>query len=306
MRGKRRVVQNNSAVSNAVFNICNNAFLVLFAFVCVYPFYYLIINSISSNTLSANGEILFWPREIHFSNYVQVFKLPGLMQAVIISVSRTVIGTILTVSVSAFLGFMFTHEKMWGRRFWYRFMVVTMYFSAGLIPWYLTVMKLGLLNNFLVYVLPGIVNPFNVILAKTYVESTPKALQESAEIDGAGVMTIFLRIILPLTKPILATLAIFSAVGQWNSFMDTVLLMTDQKLFTLQFVLYQYLSQASSLAKMIQSGGITDAAIDAATKQTATSVRMTISIIVTLPILFVYPFCQRYFVQGIMMGAVKG
>jgi len=294
------------AAGSVLFNIGNNAFLILFAVICIYPFYYLAINSISSNTMSANGDILFWPREIHFENYVQAIKLPGLLQAVFVSVSRTVSGTILTVTASAFMGFMFTHENMWGRKFWYRFMVVTMYFGAGLIPWYLTVMRLGLLNNFLIYILPGVINPFNIILAKTFVESTPKALQESAEIDGAGVLTIFVRIILPISKPILATLAIFSAVGQWNSFMDTVLFITDPKLQTLQFVLYQYLNQASSLAKMVQSGGITDAVANAATSQTATSIRMTISIIVTLPILFVYPFCQRYFVQGIMMGAVKG
>ena len=293
-------------LSERIFHIFNNAFLILLAIICLYPFYYIFINTISSNILSDRGEILFYPQQIHFTNYVRVLQIPGLMQAAFISVSRTVLGTTLTVMCSAYLGFMFTQEKMWRRQIWYRFIILTMYFSAGLIPWYITVMNLGLLNNFMIYILPGLVAPFNIILVKTFVESVPKAIQESAEIDGAGTMRIFIRVILPVIKPILATIAIFSAVGQWNNLMDTVIFMTDQKLFTLQFVLAQYLNQANALATIIQQSGFSDSAMNAMTKQTATSVRMTVSIIVTLPILFVYPFSQRYFVQGIMIGSVKG
>jgi ABC-type glycerol-3-phosphate transport system permease component len=167
-------------------------------------------------------------------------------------------------------------------------------------------MNLGLLNNFLAYIIPVLVQPFNIILVKTYIESTPKALQESAEIDGANVLVIFGRIIFPVIKPILATIAIFCAVGQWNSFTDTLLLVTDQRLYTLQYVLYQYLNQASALARSMQSGGSFGVLLGAVSRQTETSVRMTISIVVILPIIFTYPFFQRYFVQGIMVGAVKG
>jgi len=280
--------------------------LLSFTLICVYPFYYLFINTISSNRLSSNGDILFYPRQIHFTNYVYIFRLPGLLGAAFISVARTVVGTVFPVLVTAFLGFMFTQQKMWLRTFWYRFVLVTMYFSAGLIPWYLTMMRLGLLNNFLAYVIPALVQPFNIILVKTYIESTPKALQESAEIDGASIPVIFWRIIFPIITPILATIAIFCAVGQWNNFTDTLLLMTNQRLYTLQYVLFQYLNQASSLARAIQSGGSVSALMNSITSQTETSVRMTISIIVVLPILFTYPFFQKYFVQGIMVGAVKG
>jgi ABC-type glycerol-3-phosphate transport system permease component len=182
-----------------------------------------------------------------------------------------------------------------------------MYFNAGLIPWYITMMNLGLINNFLAYIVPALVQPFNIIMVKTYIESTPRALQDAAEIDGAGMFGIFWRIILPIITPILATIAIFCAVGQWNSFTDTLLLMTDQKLFTLQFILYQYMNQASSLASLIRSGqSINAGAIQAATMQTATSVRMTVTVLVVLPILLVYPFFQKSFIKGIMIGAIKG
>ncbi|MGO4370271.1 carbohydrate ABC transporter permease, partial [Paenibacillus sp. MCAF20] len=210
------------------------------------------------------------------------------------------------VVASAFLGFLFTKQKMWGRRFWYRFVIITMYFNAGIIPWYIIMMNLNLTNNYLAYILPAIVSPFYVILVKTFVESIPEVLQESAEMDGAGYLTIFSRIIMPLITPIAATIAIFSAVSQWNSFVDTLFLMTDSKYYTLQFVLYKYLNESTSLAAIIRNSQGSGGNIDLTNMQTATSVRTTVSMIVVLPILFVYPFFQRFFVKGIMIGAVKG
>ena len=180
--------------------------------------------------------INFLPRGIHFENYKQVLGLSGLPTAAMISVARTVIGTALTVLSSAFLGFMFTQEKMWGRKFWYRFMVITMYFNAGMIPMFITMKNLHLTNTFWVYILPAIVQPFNIVLVKTYVESIPRALQEAAEIDGAGIFKIFYKIILPACTPIMATVAIFAAVAQWNSFQDTLIYITDQKLYSLQYL----------------------------------------------------------------------
>ena len=283
-------------------------FFLLFTLICVYPFYYLIINSISANDVSARGDVMFYPIGIHFQNYVDVMKIQGLGQAALISVGRTVLGTLCTIIGSSFLGFMFTQEKLWHRKFWYRFTVATMYFSAGHIPWYITMMNLHLTNNFLAYILPAIVQPFNIILIKTYIENTPASLQEAAEIDGAGVLRIYAQVIVPISMPVLATVAIFAAVGQWNAFQDTLMLMTDQDLYTLQYTLYQYINQASSLARMIESSGgsISDSVIAAATQQTPTSVRMTVSVVVVLPILLVYPIFQRFFVKGIMIGSVKG
>lgn len=289
------------------FQVINILIFAIFAIICAYPFYYLIINSISANDLSASGKVNFLPHGFQLENYVKVFQLNGLGTAAMVSLGRTVIGTICTVLASVYLGFMFTQQRVWHRKLWYRFMVITMYFNAGLIPMYMTMKTLHLTNSFWVYIIPAIVQPFNIIMAKTYVESIPPALQEAAEIDGAGTMTVFAKVILPTCKPIMATIAIWSAVGQWNSFQDTLIYITDQKLYSLQYLLYTYLNQASSLATMVQqSGGNVSAVANLATQQTPTSIRMTISVIVVLPILFVYPIFQKSFVKGIMIGSVKG
>lgn len=291
-----------------VFDILNYAVFGLFTLICFYPFYYLIINSVSANDLSNNGSINFLPSQLHLENYKQVLQLKGLGLAALVSVGRMVIGTVCTVLASAFLGFMFTQERMWKRKLCYRVMVVTMYFNAGLIPMFLTMQNLHLTNSFWVYVIPVIVQPFHIILVKTYMESIPRSLQEAAEIDGAGIMKVFLKIILPTSTPILATIAIFAAVAQWNSFQDTLIYVTDQKLYSLQYILYQYINQANSLATMVKnsSGGTNLNMAALATQQTPTSIRMTVSVIVVMPILFIYPMFQRYFVKGIMIGSVKG
>ena len=278
-----------------------------FAFVCVYPFYYILINSVSANDLSERGKVLIVPLKFHLSNYAQVMKINGLVNSFKVSILRTVIGTIFTVVVSGFLGYMFTKETLWKRKFWYRFVVATMYFNAGIIPWFITMRNLHLTNNFWAYIFPVAVQPFYIVLCKTFVESIPKELEEAAVIDGAGTLQIFFKIIIPVIKPIIATVAIFASVAQWNSFQDTLLLVTDPKLYTLQFTLYQYINQASSLKALVNNS--TSAAAMAASlahAQTATSIRMTVSVIVVLPIICVYPIFQRYFTKGIMIGAVKG
>ena len=279
----------------------------IFAFVCLYPFYYIAINSISNNDLSQRGKVILYPLEVHFTNYTQVFQLRGLLTAAKVSVERTVVGTILTVSISAVLGYMFTRETMWMRKFWYRFVIATMYFNAGIIPLFLTMKTLGLYNSFFVYILPTAVAPFFIVLCKTFIESIPKDLIDAAELDGCGTMKAFTAIIIPIIKPILATVAIFSAVNQWNAFQDTLLLVSDKKLFTLQFTLYQYINQASSLKALVNNTTTgSSLAASLAHAATATSIRMTVTIVVVAPILLVYPIFQRYFVKGIMIGAVKG
>lgn len=292
---------------DTLFTGVNSLVFLILVVLCAYPFYYLIINSLSANDVSALGDVRIWPIGVHLDNYAQVFQLPGLSQAALITIARTVIGTAATVLASAFLGFMFTQKRMWGRLFWYRFVIVTMYFSAGLIPAFIIMKNLGLTNNFWVYVLPFIVQPFFIILVKTYVESMPESLQEAAELDGANIVQIFFRVHLPNMTPILATVAIFAAVAQWNSFQDTLIYITDQNLYTLQYQLYMYINQASSLAQAAQqAGGDLSGIAGAATSQTPTSIRMTVSVLVVLPIIFIYPLFQRFFVKGIMLGAVKG
>lgn len=289
-----------------VFNIFNYAFFGIFTLLCFLPFYYLFINTISSNELVTKGMILWYPKEIHFNNYLDVLRLRGLGTALLVSVARTVLGTALTIIGTSFLGYALTKQELWHRKVWYRFVVVTMYFNAGIIPWFINMKNLGLTNNFLAYILPGTISAYSLILFKTYVESIPTSLEESAELDGAGYLVRYAKIIMPLCKPILATLIVFSAVGHWNNFMDTVFLVTDSKLYTLQYVLYQYLNEANSLADTLKNMSEMGVQVDASQLLTPTAVKMTISMVVVIPILCVYPFFQKYFVGGIMIGAVKG
>lgn len=287
------------------FQLINGGILLLFTLLCVFPLYYIFINTISQNDLVTAGQVTFVPQGVHFDNYKQVLQINGLGQAALISVLRTVIGTIFTLIGTSVLGYTLSKKEMWAQKFWYRFVIISMYFNAGLIPWYITMKNYGLLNNFWAYILPTTVVPFYLLLFKTFIEQLPPALEEAAAIDGAGFFTRYVRIVLPLCKPILATIAIFSCVAQWNNFMDTVMLMTKSNLYTLQFVLNTYLKQVDSLTRVLRetasAGGM-----DISNMLTATSVRMTITIIVTAPILFVYPFFQRFYVKGVMIGAVKG
>ena len=289
-----------------LFNLINYLIFILFTVACIFPFYYLFINTISDNDLVVKGVINFIPRGLHLDNYKSLLNVSDLSNAFLVSVGRTLLGTAFMVAASAFVGYLVTKQEMWGRKFWYRFLIITMYFNAGLIPWFLNMQMLGLTNTFWAYIITGIVAPYNIILVKTYIESIPAELEESAQIDGATHMVIFRKIIWPLSKPILATIAIFGAVGHWNSFTDSLILMQSAPtLYTLQHRLYIYLNTASNLSALMESGGqVSDAVLKSALS--AKVIKYTISMVTVIPILVVYPFMQRYFEKGIMLGAVKG
>ncbi len=281
----------------------------IFALACIFPIYYIFINSVSNNDAVNRGEVLIWPVGFHIQNYLDIIDQPDIGTAIINTLVRTFLGTFLSLMLTAFMGYAFTRNELWHRKIWYRMLTLTMYFGAGLIPCFLNVKMLGLYNSFWVYIIPGLISVYNMILFKTFVESIPASLEESADLDGAGYMVKFFRIVLPLCKPIIATLCIFTAVGHWNDYMTTVLYIQDRKLFTLQFLLYDYMNQASQLAQMIKNMGSqvnTSAIATAAGAINPTTVKMSIAMFVTLPVLFVYPFFQKYFVGGIMIGAVKG
>lgn len=291
---------------DVVFNIFNYIFFSAFTLTCIFPFYYLFINTVSDNELVKRGLINFYPKGFNIDNYIALREVGDLGTSFIVTISRTLIGTALMVVASAFVGYIVTKQEMWHRSFWYRFLIITMYFNAGLIPWYLNMALLGLTKNYLAYIIPTIVAPYNIILVKTYIESIPAELEESAFIDGASYMVVFRKLIWPLSKPILATIAIFGAVGHWNSFQDSLILMQgNEKLFTLQHRLYNYLNQSSNLGTLMSQGGT---AAQQAMEQALNSkvIKYTISMVSVIPIFCVYPFMQRYFEKGIMLGAVKG
>ena len=304
---KRKAKSFKLSKGDLIFNILNYTFFIVFTISCIFPFYYLFINTISDNELVRKGQINFFPVGIQLDNYLSLLQAKEVGQAFLVSAGRTLLGTFLMVLASAFIGYLVTKQQMWHRKFWYRFLVITMYFNAGLIPWYLNMSMLGLTNNFMAYIIPGIVAPYNIILVKTYIESIPAELEESALIDGASHMTTFCKLMIPLSKPILATIAIFGAVGHWNSFQDSLILMQGApNLYTLQHRLYLYLNQASNIAAMMNSGSSQMSETLQSSLLNTKVIKYTISMVSIIPILMVYPFMQRYFEKGIMMGAVKG
>ena len=294
-------------LSDIVFNIFNYAFFIIFTLLCVFPFYYLFINTISDQGLVAKGLISFYPRGINIKNYIALRNVHDLGTAFLVTLARTVIGTVTSTICSGFVGYLVTKQEMWHRKIAYRFMIITMYFNAGLIPWFTTMQMLGLTNNFLGYIIPGLVSVYNIIMVKTYIESIPAELEESASIDGATYFTIFVKIIWPLSKPILATIAIWCAVGHWNSFQDSLILMSSApQLKTLQERLWIYLNSSSNLAASMSTSttGLTEAQRQELLN--TKTIQYTVAMVTALPILCVYPFMQKYFVKGIMLGAVKG
>lgn len=279
----------------------------LFAFLCLYPFWYMLIYAISDPSKVGQGVYLL-PNGLSLYNFEQVLKLKGIGTAFMISIFRTVFGSGLTVFSCAFLGYLFSKREMACRVFIYRALIVTMYVSGGLIPTYLLIKGYGLTDTFWVYILPSMVSAYYVILIKTFIEQLPASLEEAAMIDGAGYFTVFIKVIFPLCIPIVAAIAIFAAVGQWNSWFDNHIYISNEKLTCLQYLLYKFLNESQRIADMLKAGelNMTNAQSTVSQQLTPKAVRITVTIFASIPIFMVYPFMQRYFIKGIMIGAVKG
>ena len=290
--------------SRVFFNVLNYGFFLLFMLLCLYPLWYVLIYTISDPEQVARNSVTFLPLGLSSYNIRSVLRLRGVFPAFGMSVARTVVGTAATVTCCTVLGYLFSKEAMPARKVLYRFLVITMYISGGMIPTYLVFRAYGILNTFFVYILPGLVSAYYCILVKTYVEQLPISLEESAILDGANVVQIIVHLIIPLSLPIIATIAIYSAVGQWNSWFDNhIYAFRNKNLMTLQYMLYNFLQEAEELAKLIQNSS---EEIDQSQFITPLGIKMTVTLITVLPILLVYPFLQKFFIKGIMIGAVKG
>lgn len=274
--------------------------LVVFIFLIIitlYPFLNVLAISFNDPIDTMRNINMVIPRQFTTSNYVYIFKENNLIAPLLLSVLRTVLGAGLGVICTAMLAYVLSRKDFYFNKVFTLLFVVTMYVSGGLIPEYLLLMRtLGLGNNFLVYIIPGLIWVYNVILVRSFIEGLPIALQEAARVDGANDFIIWGKIILPLCKPVLATVGLFMAVGQWNSFMDTYLY--AKELPTLQYVLYQIMETATIKIDPHAAEQMTNAV-------SPLSVRMAITIVATVPILIVYPFLQKYFVGGMTVGAVK-
>lgn len=290
----------HDSVSRKIFNVFNILFFLVIITLCLYPLWYIFIQSLSSGPLAVNA--VAWPINFTLKNYADVFKSGDVPHAFLISVLRTSIGTACTLLACMLLGYLFSKEDMPLRKVMYRILIITMYVSGGLIPTYLVYKAYRLTNSFLVYILPAVVDAYYVILIKTYVEQLPISVEESAMIDGAGIMCIFLKIILPMSLPIVATIAIYASVGQWNSWFDNhIYAISNKKILTLQYMLYRYLQEAESIVRELKERDP-----GAAVPITPRGVRMTVTMITVVPVLCIYPFFQRYLIKGLMIGAVKG
>ncbi len=285
-----------------IFDIVLIVIMTIIAVITIYPFLNVLAISLNEATDSVKGGIHILPREFTLQNYKEIFdgssKLPT---GLIISILRTVIGTVTGVLASAMVAFVISRRDFVFNKLVTILFVLTMYIGGGLIPEYMLIKNVGLINNFAVYILPGLISAFNVIVIRSFIDGLPPALNESAMIDGANDFVVFTKIILPLCLPVIATVALFIAVSQWNSWFDTYLYARQNDgLTTLQYELMKVMGNASASAKVDPNNPLVKAS-----SVNPESIKMAITMVATAPILCVYPFVQKYFVTGMTLGAVK-
>lgn len=288
------------SLADQIFVICNTIFMVAFVVITLYPVLNTLAISFNDGIDTVRGGIHLIPRKFTWQNYYTVLHKQNMITGAYITVLRTVVGTFLALAANALLAFIVSRKRFLFKSQLSLFWVITMYVNGGLIPTFLLYKNLHLTGTFWVYVIPGTVSAFNMLVLRTYMVGLPDSLEESAQLDGAGYMTIFVKIISPLCKPVYATVALFVAVGQWNSWFDAMLYnrMSD-KYTTLQYELMKLLSS------VMQQSGSADSARNSANSITPASIRAAATIATMLPIVCLYPFLQRYFVTGLTIGGVK-
>lgn len=288
-------------VSDVVFDVVKWTFLVFFFLATVYPILNTLAVSFNEGLDAIRGGIYILPRKFTLENYRSVLSKSSLLTGAYNTVLRTVIGTLSQLFLTALLAFVLSRKEFIFRTPITLLFIFTMYFNAGLIPNYLWLNRLGFTNSFWVYIIPGMISAFNLLVIRTYIRGLPESLIESAQMDGAGYFTIFIRVILPLCKPVLATVALFIAVYQWNSWFDTMLYNGfSERYTTLQYELMKLLSSVTN-----QGANANDMKNAGAAIVTPTSIRAATTIITALPIVCLYPFLQKYFISGLTIGGVK-
>jgi len=293
---------------NYFFHLINKIFLMGLIFVMLYPFWNTIVVSFNDPIDTIRGCITFMPRKLTLINYKVIFQTGAIPHAFFVSVARTVINLVTSVFFTAMIAFALSRREFVLLKPFTFILVLSMYINAGLIPTYFLIRRLGMVNSFWVYIIPGIVNAFNFIVMRTYIRTVPESFIESARMDGCGEFRIFIRIILPLCLPVLATIALFVAVGSWNSWFDTMIYNSGRvNLHTLQYKLMEYLRSSQSQGKTAGDAGAMALASQGGGSGMVTpmSIRAAITVIASVPILAIYPFMQRYFVVGLNVGGVK-
>lgn len=290
-----------------VFDIFNVTSMLIMCFVVIYPFWYILVYSFNESKDASAGGLWFWPRKFTLINYRYIFDNPYITSAFMVSISRAVLFTVFSVLVSMLTAYALSKRSLPGRKFFIFFFMVPIFISGTLVSNYIVIAKLGFLNNFFVYVVPFAFSFFNMIIMRTFIEQLPSSLEESTMIDGAGYFRIFISIIMPLTTPILATMAFFSIVGSWLDLGTNLFYVTDKKLTTVQLVLYNVVinSDTSSIVSALKNGGSISDIGGNKELPSAQVLKMSTLVMVTFPMFFVYPFFQRYFIKGLLVGSIK-
>lgn len=278
-------------------------FLLLLFIVTFFPFWHILVMSLNDASTPSYGHLMLWPKQFSFQSYISVFQNDEILKSLGVTLSRTLVGVPLTLLCVSLTAYGLSKKELVGRRGINLFFIFTMYFSGGLIPTYMVVKSLHLIDSFWVFIFPSIMNIFWVILVRTFMEGLPKEMEESARIDGANDIQIFIRIVLPVCIPVLATILLFSAIYHWNAWYDSYIYTYDPALKTLPAVLVKILNQ-------YQTSDMMSAAQQLANEQkrlpvSSESIRMTVTMVATLPIIAVYPLVQKYFMKGMLIGAVK-
>lgn len=284
-----------------IFNIVNYSIMVLLCIIILYPVWYVLVLSFNEGIDAAKGGIYFFPRTLTFTNYKIVFENAGIVRSFMVTIMRTLVGVCTHVLFTATVAYGLSKTQLVGRKLFLTMGVITMFFNGGLIPTFLLIKKLGMLDSFLVYIIPTMFNFFELIIFTSFFKEIPASLEESARIDGANDMFIYIRIILPLSLPVLATIALFNGVWHWNDYFTGLIYINKEELQTIQTYLYRVIQQNSSSQMLANTGG---AVILRST--TSKSIELATMVITTFPIVCVYPFLQKYFVKGLLIGSVKG
>ncbi|GAK38415.1 carbohydrate ABC transporter permease [Paenibacillus urinalis] len=280
-------------------------FLILLGFTTFYPFWNALVISFNQGLDTALGGVTFWPRVWTLENYAIVFQDSRILNGFYISIMRTVIGTILSVLLTALLAFAMSKSELIGRKFYMVFFIVTMYFSGGLIPTFMVVRSLGLMDNFWVFIIPSLISVWNMIIFRTFFKGLPDGLMESAQIDGCGQFRTFFQIVLPLSGPVIATLSLFTAIGHWNEWFLPSIYINNENLLPIQSMLQQILNSNIMTEQMSQLDSAAQSRMSQMREVTSKSLSMATMMVATLPIIMVYPFVQKYFVKGVLVGSLK-
>lgn len=275
----------------------NNILCLLVLFATVYPFYYVLVISFNAGTDAAAGGIYFWPREFTLENYRSFFTDIKWIRGLFITLARTMVGTVIGVLFTSLVAYGLSFKDLKYRKVYMTLILISMYFSGGLIPYFTLLKELHLIDTFAVYVIPGALNTFFIMVALSFFEGIPGSLRESAKIDGASELKVFRKIILPISKPFLATLVLFVGVGHWNNWSDSAYFIRDKNLRTLSYLMMEVINKSMVSAS--------NAAHASAADMTSLSLQAAAMMVAVLPIACIYPFLQKYFISGMMVGSVK-